>query len=110
MKKFLFLLIASISMCLASCQDVKAQSVKYDHFRIQNKSLAVGKATSLAAPSNVWVQIADTGSAKASVLLMGTDTSKVTGTKVAGMMIYSRADSTLRIYNGRRWKKVTVTD
>lgn len=110
MKKLLMLLALSFSICLASCQDVKAQSVKYDHFRIQNKSLAVGKSTSLAAPSNVWVQIADTGSAKASVLLMGTDTSKITGTKVAGMMIYDRAAATLRIYNGTRWKKVTVTD
>jgi hypothetical protein len=109
MKKLLFLLTLCFSVVLGSCEQVHAQNVKYDHFRIQKKSLAVGKSTSLAAPDNVWIQISDTGSSRAALLISGTDTGKITGTKQFGTMMLNRSDSSLRIWLGS-WKKITITN
>lgn len=112
MKGFKFLLVALLGLFISVAFSPPADAQAFNHVdtRIVKKSLAVGKSTSQAAPQNVWIQVADTGSARASILLSGTDTSKITGTKLPGMVMYDRAAATIRVYNGIRWKRVTLTD
>lgn len=106
--KLCFLLML-ITLSICHPPPAVAQSVKFDDFRIVKRSLAVGKATSVKAAPCAWVEVADTGSNRG-VLLSGTDTAKIAYPRKPGLLIYSRRDSALVIWNGVRWRKTTLTN
>lgn len=101
-----FTLLMTIALSFVSIASSSAQSVRYDDFRIINRSLAVGKKKSTKADSCAWVEIGDTSSAKG-LLLNATDTGKVFYKRKPGLLIYRLADSSLYIHTGTRWKKIT---
>ena len=104
LKIFATLLVAiALSFTVAS-----AQSVKYDDFRIINKSLTVGKKTAKAAPRCAWLEIGpDTGGHKG-VIFNPIDSAKVDTPYKTGLIFYSKQDSCFKFWNGKRMRKVAL--